>query len=179
MTSLLLNLIVPILIVGISWYFLWYLWHWNKRKHELEVLEDVSKAIIPHYIFGTLKDIRDKGIGEGLKDSVKAYRVVMEEDIVAIILFSTPSGLWEFRTRRGEEKELGSYSHIHYINVLEPYRKRGYFYKLMDLVISDTCRISSGITIDVSNPLLRELLKKKFEFVDCGTYMKLDYRIWK
>ncbi len=170
-----LKLVVPILLIGILWY-------WNKRVRERREIKEASKIITPHYEFETLTNKLRKEIGPvilDLDDSVKVYRIAMEDNTIAVILFSTPSSLWKFRVGRGEEKDLGAYSHIHYVEVSEPYRKRGYFYKLMDLVISDTHRISSGITIDTEDPELRGLLKRKFDFIDCGTFMKLDYEKWK
>ena len=49
----------------------------------------------------------------------------------------------------------------------------------MDMVISDTHRISSGITIDVKDPIHKDIFKRKFEFKDKGNYMILEYDNWR
>ena len=180
---LLLKFICPIIVLCIVWI-------WNRKRAAIRMLEEAEKIVTPHYEFGVLDNVTKEKISvlPGIKpvlenlgmegNMVRVYQVVMGENTVTAILFSWPSSLWKFREEREESTTLGSYSHIHYVEVLEDYRKQGHFYRLMDMVISDTHRISSGITIDIEDPILKDIFRKSFEFKDCGTYMILDYDNW-
>jgi hypothetical protein len=46
------------------------------------------------------------------------------------------------------------------------------------MVISDTHRISSGLTFDVEDPVLKEVFRKKFEFKKKNDHLILDYGNW-
>lgn len=175
-----LKFVCPIIVLCVVWL-------WNKKRAEKRLLKE---AIIPHYEFGVLDDVTKERISSlpGIKpvldnlgiegNMVKVYQVVLGEETVAAILFSWPSSLWRFREEREETETLGSYSHVHWVEVLEGYRNKGHLYRLMDMVISDTHRISGGITIDVEDPMLKIMFRRKFEFNDCGKYMKIDYGNW-
>lgn len=174
-----LKLIGPIIIVGLIWW-------WNRRIRlgiGKQALKPKKKTL--HFEFGTqdLETLKTEfpplNDFQGLKTGqYRFYKVMEDEKIIGILLYNWPSSLWTFREGRNEEISLGSYSHIHYVEVLEEYRKRGYLTNLLDLVFSETHRISSGITIDVVDPELKEILRKKFEFKDCGSYMRLNYDNW-
>ena len=166
-----LKFVCPILVLCIVWW-------WNRRKR-VEKKQDDGK---PYFEFGTSELevlVKEFPLLEGLESmSYRFYKVMEGKEIVGIILYNWPSSLWSFRQKREEEIELGSYSHIHYIQVLEGSRGKGYLTQLLDHVFSETHRISSGITIDVVDPVLRDVLMKKFEFKDYGTYLRIDYDNW-
>lgn len=178
-----LKFICPILILVA-------LWVWNWKRAEKRRLREAEKKVVPHYEFGVLDNVtREKiltlpGIKPVLEslgmggEMVKVYQVGIGEETIAAILFSWPSSLWRFREDQGEADTLGSYSHIHYVEVLPEYRGQGYFYKLMDMVISDTHRISSGVTVDIEDQDKKEVFRKSFEFEDKGKYMILRYDNW-
>ena len=183
-TMLWLKFICPVIVLCVVWI-------WNKKRAERKrMLEEAEKAVVPHYEFGVLDKVTKEKISKlpGIKPilenlgmgggMVKVYQVVLEEDTIAAILFSWPSSLWRFREEREETETLGSYSHIHWVEVLPEYREKGHLYRLMDMVISDTHRISSGITIDVKDPIHKDIFKRKFEFKDKGNYMILEYDNW-
>ena len=148
----------------------------------------MEKMVVPHYEFGMLDEgTKEKisvlpGIGtvlEGLGNTVKVYQVVEDEKVIAAILFSWPSSLWRFREERGETETLGSYSHIYWVEVLELHRGKGHLSRLLDMVISDTHRISEGITIDIEDPEIKGLFRRKFEFKDMGNNkLVLSYDNW-
>ena len=183
---IILKLVMPFVIVYI-------LYRLNKKRLEERLENEVEEKPIPAYVFGALtEDTKKKLERSGLENIeetltrlqeivepvfINVYSVIQDEKIIATIIFSNQSGLWRFRQGRGEEGTLGSYSHIHYLYVVPEHRGEGHFYKLLDMVISDTHRISSGITADVQDEL-KDLFKKKFEFSDCGTYMILRYDNW-
>jgi hypothetical protein len=173
-----LKFVCPILI-------LIALWVWNRRRrYQRSVME---KKVVPHYEFGVLDEETRKrlsvlpGISTvlgKLGDTVKVYQVVEDGEVIAAILFSWPSSLWQFREERGETETLGSYSHIHWVEVKESERGKGHLHHLLDLVISDTHRISSGLTFDVEDPVLKEVFRKKFEFKKKNDHLILDYGNW-
>lgn len=183
MNILWLKFICPVIVLCIVWI-------WNKKRAEERRLKESKKKAVPHYEFGVLDKVTKEKISKlpGIKPilenlgmgggMVKVYQVVLEEDTIAAILFSWPSSLWRFREEREEAETLGSYSHIHWVEVLPEYREKGYLYRLMDIVISDTHRISSGITIDVKDLIHKDIFKRKFEFKDKGNYMILEYDNW-
>jgi len=174
-----LKFICPILI-------LIALWILNRRR--LLKRSVIKKKIVPHYEFSVLDvDTRKKllvlpgiePILEKLDDTVKVYQVVEEGEVIAAILFSWPSSLWRFREERRETETLCSYSHIHYVGVLESHRGNGHLNRLLDMVISDTHRISGGITIDIEDPEIKGLFIRKFEFKDIGNNkLVLSYDNW-
>ena len=174
-----LKFICPILI-------LIALWVWNRRWRNQRLV--MEKMVVPHYEFGMLDEGTRKrlsvlpGISTvlgGLGNTVKVYQVVEDEEVIAAILFSWPSSLWHFREERGETETLGSYSHIHWVEVLESHRRNGHLCRLLDMVISDTHRISGGITIDIEDPEIKGLFKRKFEFKDMGNNkLVLSYDNW-
>ena len=178
-----LKFICPILILTA-------LWVWNRKKYEKKMLEEAKKKLVPHYEFGVLDNVTKEKISvlpgiktalENLKiegSMVKVYQVGIGEETIAAILFSWPSSLWQFRVERGEEETLGSYSHIHWVEVKESERGKGHLHHLLDMVISDTHRISSGITFDVEDPILKEVFRRKFEFTKKNNYMMLSYDNW-
>ena len=164
-----LKFVCPILVLCI-------IWIWNRYRREKRKREE-RERIVPCLEFCVLSDdIRDelgvdREILEKLESTTKVYRIMLGNKTMALALFSWPSSLWRFRVDRGEEESLGAHSHIHWITVLD----NEYLERLIDNIISDTRRISAGITIDLGDPELKELFKQKFEFEDFGTYMKLDY----
>ena len=179
---LLLKFICPILI-------LIALLVWNHRKKYQRLV--IEKKVVPHYEFGVLDNVTKEKISvlpgiktalENLKiegSMVKVYQVVEDEEVIAVVLFSWPSSLWHFREERGETETLGSYSHIHWVEVLESHRKNGHLGRLLDMVISDTHRISGGITIDIEDPEIKGLFRRKFEFKDMGNNkLVLSYDNW-
>ena len=160
-----LKFICPILI-------LIALWFWNRRRRSIK-----ERRIVPYYEFGMLDEVTRKrlsvlpGISTvlgGLGNTVKVYQVVEDEEVIAAVLFSCPSSLWRFREERGETETLGSYSHIHWVEVLESHRGKGHLSRLLDMVISDTHRISGGITIDIEDSEIKGLFRRKFEFKEIG-----------
>jgi hypothetical protein len=169
-----LKFVCPILILIV-------LWVWNRRRRE------EKEIVVPHYEFGVL-DARTKeklSILPGIKSvlgkldyTVRVYQVVENGEVIAAILFSWPSSLWRFRKERGEIETLGSYSHIHWVEVKESERGKGHLHHLLDMVISDTHRISSGITFDVEDPILKEVFRRKFEFTKKNDLMILSYDDW-
>ena len=177
-----LKFVCPILILTV-------LWVWNRKRYQKLVVEE--KKVIPHYEFGVLDNVTKEKISvlpgikttlENLKiegSMVKVYQVGMGEETIAAILFSWPSSLWQFRVERGETETLGSYSHIHWVEVLESHRGEGHLSRLLDMVISDTHRISGGITIDIEDPEIKGLFRRKFEFKDMGNNkLVLSYDNW-
>jgi len=171
-----LKFICPVIVLCIVWL-------WNRKRQRTKFLEELRNHIEEpsYYMFSGvmtpdlgnfilssdlegLKDVIRYEIRDVWDDAIKVYRVMKGETLIAAIIFAWPSGLWTFRQKRGETS-LGAYSHIFGVEVSERYRMSGYFYKLMDLVISDTYRISSGITIDLpKNSEIVKLFEKKFEF---------------
>ena len=184
MNILWLKFICPVVVLCVVWI-------WNRKRAERKkLLEEAKKKAVPHYEFGVLdNETKEKisvlpGIKSALENlrigggMVKVYQVVLGEETIAAILFSWPSSLWQFRVERGEEGTLGSYSHIHYVEVKESERGKGHLHHLLDMVISDTHRISSGITFDVEDPILKEVFRRKFEFTKKNDYMILSYDNW-
>ena len=176
-----LKFVCPVIILCVIWW-------WNKDRAKKK--RETSKAVVPHYEFGILDNetkekisvlpgiksvLENLGMGGGM---VKVYQVRMGEETIAAVLFSEPSSLWQFRVERGEEDTLGSYSHIHWVEVKESERGKGHLHRLLDMVISDTHRISSGITFDVIDPILKDVFRRKFEFKNKNDYMILDYGNW-
>lgn len=53
--------------------------------------------------------------------------------------------------------------------------RKGHLHHFLDMVISDTYRISSGITFDVEDLVLKEV---KFKFKKKNDLMILDYGNW-
>ena len=183
MSLLWLKFVCPVIV-------LCFVWIWNRKRAERKRLEDAIKnVVVPHYEFGVLDDkIREnisvlpgvKSILEDLKCDgvIKVCQVILGGETIAVILYSWPSSLWRFRESREETETLGSYSHIYWVEVKERERGKSHLHRLIDLVISDTHRISSGITIDVRDPLLKDMFKRRFEFKDMNDYMILSYDNW-
>ena len=176
--TLILKFVCPIIVLCI-------IWIWNRMRRERKLKEE-KKRVVPCLEFCILDEKVRKELIElvsaevlgKLESTTKVYRIMLGEKIIAVALFSWPSSLWHFREERGEETSLGAYSHLHWFWVSEEYRLKGYLDKFMDNVIADTHRISAGLTIDLEDPELKELFRKKYEFTDCGNYMKLEYGNW-
>ena len=176
--TLLLKFVCPVIVLSVVW-----IWDRMRRKKRMREKKEVES---PYLEFSALDDkvredlsglVRDDVLDK-LDSNTKVYRIMLKDQTIALALFSWPSSLWHFRVERGEEIDLGAYSHIHWLWVSEGYRKGGYLYKLMDNIISDTHRISAGLTIDLKDPELKSVFKRKFEFEDAGEYMKLGYGNW-
>ena len=178
-----LKFVCPVVVLCIVWI-------WNRKRAEKRRLREAEKRVVPHYEFGVLDNVTKekisvlpgiKSVLENLKiggGMVKVYQVVLGEETIAAILFSWPSSLWQFRVEREEEETLGSFSHIYWVEVKESERGKGHLHHLLDMVISDTHRISSGITFDVEDPILKEVFRRKFEFTKKNDYMILSYDNW-
>ena len=183
-STLLLKFICPIIVLCVVWI-------WNRKRAARRMLEEAEKVKVPHYEFGVLDNVTKEKISvlPGIKpvlenlgmggNMVKVYQVVLGDETIAAILFSWPSSLWQFRVEREEEETLGSFSHIHWVEVKESERGKGHLTRLLDMVISDTHRISGGITIDIEDPEIKGLFRRKFEFKDMGNNkLILSYDDW-
>ena len=126
-----LKFICPVIVLCIMWI-------WNRKRAEKRMLREAEKKVVPHYEFGVLDNVTKekisvlpgiKSVLESLKiggGMVKVYQVVLGDETIAAILFSWPSSLWQFRVEREEEETLGSFSHIHWVEVKESERGKGH-----------------------------------------------------
>ena len=159
-TVTILKMIMPFVVIGILFYINWRI---KQRKEEEEESKKITyehgtyyKNLVPPEFNYTLSKVPE----DVKEDNLKVFMVKKGKTIIAITLYSWPSGLWEFRKKRGELDTLNSYAHLFSLEVRKGFRGKGLMERMMDEVISETHRISSGLTMDTED----EFLGKRYEF---------------
>ena len=165
--------ILKILVIFIIAYLL--KWMYDRRVHKEEVEYEKKKetyefGFLTKDLLSELEDTEFKSVKERIENirtgNIRINLIRREMKIIAVALYSWPSGLWEFRKNNNEDS-FSKYSHLFFIDVIPEYYDFGYFSKIMESIIFETYRISEGITIHLDpKENINKLLEEDFGFKD-------------
>lgn len=154
---------------------------WN-RIIRIKKVKRRQKESIPRYEFGNItgesvkklknfpcmlskiRALETLHLQNSKQGTDRVCKIILGEKIIAVILYTWPSYL-----------STATHTYIHYVEVLDGYRNRGYLRCLINLVISETRGISSGLRICVEDPVQKRIFTKKLGFEDHETYL---LRLW-